>query len=754
MSGISGTIEQAPSNAYFFTDVRSNDIVFRAFQGASYCFGTGSNVPCMLRVNSNNITMIPTGNVGIGTSNPQTHLHVYNAVVSPAFMLDGGGIGNRGTFRFIATNAGNQIQSGAQLSNDSRADVIFTSMLGTTEHMRIKGTTGNVGIGVTNPQSRLEVAGTGTFTSVQTNSISTSNIAAPSTTSCNINIGCDAVTTSVNIACGSNDQIVNIGNGATGQTTINIGGPSDIIRISGSLQSIQTTDLAITDRLITLNKGGSSNSAVGIGIEIEEDSNITGYIKTDTNRSAFLFKTPLATTDFNMDLAGSAINMNFNTLVLANGGNIGVGTATPLSKLHVSAGDLTISHSFGQCAMRLLPSGESSSRSYAVKGSNDNMEIESVSSATGRMRFLVGSNTGVTQEALSILHNGRVGISTSNPQTILDVNGPIRGNGVIVCFNSNNTSEGGQITLGYANRNLFSESNGSWTMDVTNSNLRFFSTNASATATTAMNITESGNIVLPISNGQVPATKLDIYGSTTIRFGTTVANMNNNQLIFAPSNADNNKHAIRTRHGASDDTNNSIDFYLWQQSQTITQVGNKHVMSITNQGVGVGTSNPAYTFDVTGSIRSSSLPYINRASTYCGYWRLNSNITHDNGASLMVTRAAWSNVPSLSFNASNMIDTDGSLNAPVAGIYTAVFAMRFPTEATSQCWFEHNSSPDRLGWTVHPTSIYNTSWTGFLDTNWKLRPMMSQSSGSNVTYNPSLEILRPFLTFTLNQAFV
>jgi hypothetical protein len=750
---ISGTIEQAPTNAYYFTDIQTNDILFRAFQGTSYCFGAGSNVPCMMRVNSNNITMNPIGNVGIGTSNPQTHLHVYNASSAPTFMLDGGGFGNRGTLRFASTNAGNIIQSGSQFSNDSRADIIFTSMSGTTEHMRIRGVSGNVGIGVNNPQSKLEVAGTTVTTSLQTSSISTSNITAASASSCNINIGCDSTTSAVNIACGANNQTVNIGTGVTGQTTINIGGPSDIINISGNLQSIQTTDIAITDKSITLNKGGLVNTGDGVGFEIEENNNITGYIKTDTTRGAFLFKTPLATADFNIDLTGNSIKMNANTLVLANGGNIGVGTSSPLSKLHVSTGDITISHSFGQCAMRLLPSGDTSTRSYIVRGNNDNMEIESVSSSTGRMRFLVGSNTGITQEAMSVTHGGRVGISTSNPQTILDVNGAIRGNGVIVCFNSNNTAEGGQITLGYANRNLFSESNGSWSIDVSNSNLRLFSTNASATTTVAMNITENGNIVFPLANNQTPATKLDVYGTTTIRGGTTVANPSNNQLVFSPSNADYNKHAIRTRHGAADDTNNAIDFYVWQQSQLTTATGNKHIMSITNQGVGVGTSNPAYTLDIVGSLRSSSLSYINRASAYCGYWRLSSNITHNNGTSLMVTRAGWSNAASLSFNSSNMMDVDGSLIAPVAGIYTAVLAMRFPLEQQNQCWFEHDNTLDRLAWTVNNSSIYNVSWTGFLDSNWKLRPTMWQGTGSNVTYNLASEIVKPFITFTLNQAF-
>ena len=697
--------------------------------------------------------MIPANNVGIGTSNPQSHLHVYNATTSPIFLLDGGGFGNRGTIRMVPTNAGNMIQSGSQLSNDSRADIVFSSMFGTTEFVRVRGATGNVGIGTTNPQARLDVNGSASFTTTSTNSITTSNISAISAAVSNIDVGCDITTRVVNIACSPCNQTVNIGNNSTGQTTINIGGPSDIIRISGSLNSVQTTNLEVTDKLIVLNKNGVDVS--GVGFEIESNNSIVGYIKTDPIGNAFLIKTPNPTSEFRWDLSSDAVNMNNGTFVLANGGNIGVGTPTPLSKFNVSNGDITISHSLtAACALRLLPVGDTT-KSFVVRGINDNMEIESVAGSNGRMRFLVGSNPNPPQEILSLTHTGRIGVNTSNPQTILDVNGPTRVNNTLICFNSNNTADGGHIVIGYANRNIFSESNGSWNIDTFNSNLRMFSLTSTAQSNFSTIFSENGNVGIVSTSTQLPQTKLDVYGTTTLRGGTSTLAPNNNQMIFAPSNADNNKHLIRTRHSTADDTNNAIDFYTWQQSQTTTAVGNKLIMSITNQGVGISTSNPAYQLDVLGSLRTTSLQYMNRASVYVGHWRLNSNIVHNNGASLIVVRNAWSNSTTTSFNEASLLDTDGRLNAPVAGIYTASIAMRFPVEnAQSQCWFEHPNTSDRLGWIVSSTQIYNGTWTGFLDAGWKLTPVMWQSISSNVQYSFPNEISRPQLHFALIQPLI
>lgn len=66
------------------------------------------------------------------------------------------------------------------------------------------------------------------------------------------------------------------------------------LHVEGTLTYIDTVTLQVTDKLITLNKGGAASSADGAGIEFEENNVITGYIKVNTTRDGFLFKAPAA----------------------------------------------------------------------------------------------------------------------------------------------------------------------------------------------------------------------------------------------------------------------------------------------------------------------------------------------------------------------------------------------------------------------------------------------------------------------------
>lgn len=86
----------------------------------------------------------------------------------------------------------------------------------------------------------------------------------------------------INFGTASSTQTINIGTGS-GVTTINIGGSGDTVTIGGTLTYINTTDLTVTDTTITLNKGGTSGSAGGAGVDVEEGGSITGYFKQDSS---------------------------------------------------------------------------------------------------------------------------------------------------------------------------------------------------------------------------------------------------------------------------------------------------------------------------------------------------------------------------------------------------------------------------------------------------------------------------------------
>ena len=138
------------------------------------------------------------------------------------------------------------------------------------------------------------VNGTTTNLNSTTTSISgsTINLNGTTTTVSGITTTINSTTTTIN---GTTTNM----NGST----INIGAPTSIINMYGTLNKIQTTNVEITDQLITLNKNGSIATSLGSGIEIEASGGIVGYIKTDTTTgTSFLVKVPNSSTVYKMVL--------------------------------------------------------------------------------------------------------------------------------------------------------------------------------------------------------------------------------------------------------------------------------------------------------------------------------------------------------------------------------------------------------------------------------------------------------------------
>ena len=123
--------------------------------------------------------------------------------------------------------------------------------------------------------------------------------------------------------------------------------------------------------------------------------------------------------------------------------------------------------------------------------------------------------------------------------------------------------------------------------------------------TTRMTIVSSGNVGIATTS---PAYTLDVNGTGLFRNGEGAGSFSKNQLTFGWENTASYMHAIKTRHNAvANNINNAFDFYAWQTSDAPTAVGTKHVMSVTSVGVGIATTSPAYTLDVAGTINASGL---------------------------------------------------------------------------------------------------------------------------------------------------
>jgi hypothetical protein len=134
------------------------------------------------------------------------------------------------------------------------------------------------------------------------------------------------------------------------------------LTINGTLTNVNTTNLEVTDKLITLNNGGGVASGGGSGIEIEESGAITGYIKIASDRIGWDLKSPVIpgatrfrqsltqVTDIDLllpEVAGTlallsdittAVSMTANRAVLSNGTGTGL---TPSAVTNTELGYLS-----------------------------------------------------------------------------------------------------------------------------------------------------------------------------------------------------------------------------------------------------------------------------------------------------------------------------------------------------------------------------------------------------------------------------
>ena len=99
------------------------------------------------------------------------------------------------------------------------------------------------------------------------------------------------------------------------------------LTVNGSLTSLNTTNTTITDKLLTLNKGGAASSAGGSGLEFEENSAITAYFKINAAETGFSFKSP-GNANF-VDLLTSSLTGNRQLTAPDASGAVVIQASTP-----------------------------------------------------------------------------------------------------------------------------------------------------------------------------------------------------------------------------------------------------------------------------------------------------------------------------------------------------------------------------------------------------------------------------------------
>lgn len=348
---------------------------------------------------------------------------------------------------------------------------------------------------------------------------------------------------------------------------------------------------------------------------------------------------------------------NPNDIYNTNTGNVGVGTNTPASRLHVNGGELRLDHTVPLLSFYIAGARKAFFQFDPAGAGSFNFNSES---STAVMRFFT-NNT----ERLRVDANGNVGIGTTSPLSKLDIaeSSTSATRGMISTQYSNDTL-GSRLILRKARDTsgtssaaiqsgdsmgliLFNAFDGSvfadatrisanptqtWTTSAHGSNLSFSVTpNNSTTITAAMNIDQNGNVGI---GAPAPNYKLHVQGSSS---RNTLALVGDGD---AAGYAGIKLEALTTT-GIAADRSSAFNLHMRKDNwyggdgsgpsfiiETVSKVGGfaapflitptNHVIlnggagasGLSYGNVGIGTTSPSYKLDVAGQIRSSSGGFI------------------------------------------------------------------------------------------------------------------------------------------------
>ena len=558
--------------------------------------------------------LLPNGNVGIGTTTPIQKLEV-----------EAGGIrasGNGAFTAVLATNQGAHLQwnrTGGEgetwLINhmgggNGNAGIRFagiTTGTGTvpTEWARFNNA-GNFGIGTTAPSALLDVAGNARIEGLTTAGVVTTDALG------NLSSGTAA---SLDPTTASN-----------GLTTVG----SDF-RLGGTLTAATTIGLGANSLSFT-----STTGTVGIGAISAARLHVRGLgnaypATTGTTQSAGLINRFQTSDNAILDLGGNSSNgfwlqstdittlgLNYPLMLNPNGGNVGVGTTTPLAKLAVNGAQVLYAGlnnasarpavgtariageigAVGQVAgttpdltaddgfLRLSAGGGGNPlrKSYIdLSGFSNNADMNE--------NIVLGT---INTERMRITNGGNVGIGTNAPTSRLHVVG-----GNLQVDGSAAISNQGAYLMW--NRSGFEGE--TWLINqfggggAQQHGIRFGESTTANVVTEYARFGPTGNFGIGTT---APTEKLDVVGNIqssaniAVDYGNANLGTVDNTLRFGPTNSGEGIGSKRNPTG----NQYGMDFY--------TRSANR--MAITNLGnVGIGTTTPTALLDVAGSTRLRGL---------------------------------------------------------------------------------------------------------------------------------------------------
>jgi hypothetical protein len=673
--------------------------------------GIGTTNPISLLDVRNGNIIINNGNIGIGITNPISQLHLSSNINSDIIIrLTDASTGFTSNDGLILEKDSSQA---GLLWNFENADLIFGTL--NQERLRIKNL-GNIGIGTINPQALLDIRGNVILSGSLTKPDGSPVINVPWSNSSinnnnifynlgNVGIG---TTNPISLLDVRNGNVI-INNGNLGIGTTN---PISQLHLSSSINSdiiLRFTDAStgntINDGLILekdITQAGLlwnfENADLILGTNSQERLRIknTGNIGIGTTNpqalldirgnvilSGSLLK-PNGSPVINVPWSNSSIN---NNNIFYNLGNVGIGTTNPISLLDVRNGNVVINN--GNLGIGItnpisqlhLSSNINSDIIIRLTDSstgftnNDGLILEKDITQAGLLwnfenaDLIFGTNN---QERLRIKNTGNIGIGLTNPQSLLDVNGTISCQEILVkntnisniidskitstsniLVNYNNLINKPDLSIYATNTSLNNKENpltftnglsrttntislsyDTSTLRLNNGSLQIINDNKWITTGNNIYFT-GGNVGIGIAS---PSQIFQVGDGGRLR----IANNNVDYTIIGTDSINNTNTNTRIEilgNGFGSDAG-SIKYiatsgdHIFYTNPTLTQIS--EVMRIKNNGnIGIGTNNPLSKLHIIGDIRLSGTIYDGNNSSYItiGEWTLNStNIYYNNGS--------------------------------------------------------------------------------------------------------------------------
>ena len=523
-----------------------------------------------------------------------------------------------------------------QVVNDTTATAMIVKQVNSNKNVAefyyqnnqlgfIINSNGNLGIGITNPLNKLDING-----NINTSSISINNIDISTTITNNSNnafinssnFTYNTAKSNINYNDLLNEPWINSGttiyNFNSGNVGIGKSNPSTLLDVNGHINAVGNI---YTQGIQPFNDGTSK--AISIRSRLSGNINLyseSGNINFYTNSS--------------------------NRFIIGSIGNIGIGTDNPLRKLDIFNGDLLIRNSNELNNANIL-FGTQSNSTAPIKTAIIAENLNSWNRAN--LHFCLAddtttqSNVSINFAKMTILNNGNIGIGSTNPLNKLDVNGNINTSSIsinnidistTISTNSNNLANFTSNTSNIFNNRLATLNINTDTIIQGSSN-RFI---VNDTYNRSINFT--GNFLT--SSGTINSYDTINFYSSITPASLTWSTKGVSALGVAYSSNQLSSNASAGDMILRSDTNNKL----------ILQNGsNKASLIISNNFVGIGTTNPLYNLDVNSNVNSyeyfiknlnisnifvSSNVFDNRSNILFNYSSNNSNIFNNRLATLNI----------------------------------------------------------------------------------------------------------------------